>query len=265
MINLSNLETLTDKIAKQVYTLRTYLGEEQSSTPSVVDTICDSLYECMSTVISGANKGANNDLIGGLNTLQSILDWQSISRQYYGFFMGNLDTHLINSEDIPYSGFSNAGIDLGARYASEFCRLIELCGYTLFDGYYCYYDQTDILGTYVVSGAGVGALTLSQFVWASDIDGTYGCQPSTGLEVEAKTVIGAAPIVITVNAINYEGGAEILTCTLPNASIIGAKVSMTGTTPLADYIMSIQSCHITGGTAADEFYIRFNPTRDIVL
>jgi len=250
MISQANLHKLTDYIGKQIETLRTNIGGQVSTVAGSPSTIEESLWNSVNMLAGATDIASLSSLQVPIENIQSSIDWENIARTHYVGFIRQLNSYLLDSDTVTYNGFSKFGLDnSGTRYCSEFCRLLKLIGFVLVSDGMCFYDQTDTLGTYVVGGAGQGSWTASDFDW-DDPEDTYGVQPTSGIEAEAKTQIGASDIDISVNALNA-------------TSAIGTTESLTG--DYDDYVKTIISVTVSGGTAADEFYIRWNPVRDIIL
>ena len=264
MISQADLHTITDKIAGQVYSLRTNLAD-QTTTAGTSD-IAGSLAGIVDALITGGDQNTIPKLIPKINSLQSAIDFETLTRGYYSPLVAFLDSFLKGTSTVSYSGLSKFCVDnSGTRYSSEFMRAATLAGISIYLDSRIYYDQADNLGSYTVSGAGTGAWVASAFAWDSDVDGTYGGQPSTGLEVETKTIIGATPIVVHVDAVDVFGNLQKLTANIPDLTVANSTIDLENLSGSDKYIVDFKEVRIEGGTAADAFDINYKPIRTIGL
>lgn len=264
MISQSDLHAITDAIGAQIYQLRTYLGEDVDSLAGSATTICESLFDCNETLIAGGDQDSIKDLSGSLQSAESALDWQNIARRKYGNILGRLNTHLKNLSGTIYSGYSYFAIEnTGTRYCSEFARVLTLLGINFAGAAHIFYDRDDSLGTFDVTGSGVGTWTAATSPFASGIT-HFGVQPSSALETIASGAIGAADITVEVMATDIYDTDILLTTTIAALSADGTKDALTGGAT-ENFIKSIKWVQCGGGTNGDQFTINFNPIRDIAL
>ena len=116
------------------------------------------------------------------------------------------------------------------------------------------FPPVTVLGSMAVTGAGAGTFTDGQAVDTARYGGAQ-------MELEVTgNAIGAADIVATVTAVLANGTTDTRTATIPNGSIVGAKVAL-GTS--ADRIVNITGLSFTGGTNGDTFRVQTIEDRDL--
>ena len=266
MINQADLHELTDRLAKQFDNIIDAFGLNNTTTAANVYNICDSLNFINSDIIDDSG---DKDLIAKMNPTftrtESNLDADLLGRFYYASIVSSLENILRGTS--VQMGYDQFALDnSGTRYASTFLRLAKLQGYGLLTPIWIYYDTDDTLGTFVLSGSTSGAWTASTFAWDSDVLTMYGVQPSSSIEIEAKTITGGNDIDVVVRAVeSVTESIIILTGTIPSGSAIGTAVTLTSSSSYGNHVKSISSVSVTDGTAADEFYINFKPIRVIAL
>jgi len=116
------------------------------------------------------------------------------------------------------------------------------------------FPPVTVLGSMAVTGAGAGTFTDGQAVDTARYGGAQ-------MELEVTgNAIGAADIVATVSSVFANGTTDTRTATIPNGSIVGAKVAL-GTS--ADRIVNITGLSFTGGTNGDTFRVQTIEDRDL--
>lgn len=265
MITSVDLLEFTDRLAKQFSNLLDTIGLKNTEAPSTVDNICDSLYEMNKDLIWDSQE---KDLINAMDSIiqstESSFDVDTLSKPLYSGIITAMNNHLTTG---IRNGFYQFAIDnADVRYPTFFVRLLKSLGINIPYSSFIFYDGIDTLGTFVLSGSTSGAWTESSFDWGDYLN-IWGSQPSSQLEIEAKTAINiVSNLVVDIVAIEAISNTVVsLTATLPAGSPIGAKATLTGSNPYQNYIYEIRSITVSNGTASDEFYVNFKPIRVIAL